>query len=501
VHPHRGSRFLDRAAGVTVVIDRLLELVPPNTPATVVRPGFDEAMLAPSGSREKVRAELGVRPEETVIVYTGTIHPANLEDMRSLYDALAELRREGLAVVLIKTGWNAPDAPELPALNGAIRDLGWVPRHALPGIIAAADVLVQPGHPGPFNDYRFPAKLPDFLASGKPVILTRTNIGLALRDGHDAIVLERGTSEEIYRAIASIRSQPEVAAKIGAEGRRFAVRELRWSRSADAVEALYDELAVSGVPAQPPWALELEPPVKIVALLSGRPEVEEALEARSEGIYGFCFPLEAAGPGAFAEFPYCFRIGRAGGDAIEPLADALSDPAYLTIAGAPVLVCDDVDAAARWRDVVEESHGGPVHFALIQRSGEGSKNAVGFDSLVEAPDAPESTDVKDSVMKAHLSAPLPPDVWFRSIATDERHAGNSIYGMWLRKLVLQALGRAHAHEPIVFVDPRGGWDDAGARESWLKATHAALRDGVWQFYVSRRLDVKARSVEEMLRLE
>jgi glycosyltransferase involved in cell wall biosynthesis len=499
VHPHRGSRFVERAAGATVVIDRLLELVPHGIPAAVVRPGIDEAVLAPSASREKVRAELGIRPEDTVVVYTGTIHAANLEDMRSLYDALAALRREGNAAVLVKTGWNAPDAPELPALDGGMRDIGWVPRHALPGIIAAADVLVQPGHPGPFNDYRFPAKLPDFLASGKPVILTRTNIGLALRHGHDAIVLEHGTADEIHRAITSIRTQPDVAAAIGAEGRRFALQELRWSKSVDAVEALYDKLAASGAPAQPQWALEVEPPVRIVALLPKCPEADEAQEARRQGVFAFCFPHEGAERAHLGEFPFCFRIRRVDDAAIEKLRDALALPGYLTVAGAPLLVCDDGDDAVHLRGVVEAAYGGHVHLALIE-SAERPADLAGLDSLVEEPEAPESRDLRDSVMKAHLSAELRPHVWFRSVAADDKHAGNDIYGMWLRKLVLQALGRANAHEPIVFVDPRGVWEDAGAREAWLNATHAALRDGVWQLYVSRRLDVKARSLDEELRL-
>ena len=43
-------------------------------------------------------------------------------------------------------------------------DLGFVSRDRLWDLLAAADVFVQPGGPSPFNDYRFPSKLPDFLA-------------------------------------------------------------------------------------------------------------------------------------------------------------------------------------------------------------------------------------------------------------------------------------------------------------------------------------------------
>ena len=55
--------------------------------------------------------------------------------------------------------------------------------HLSPQLLVAADILVQPdGSPGPFNDYRFPSKLPDFFASGRPVVLPKTNIGLYLSE-------------------------------------------------------------------------------------------------------------------------------------------------------------------------------------------------------------------------------------------------------------------------------------------------------------------------------
>ena len=47
---------------------------------------------------------------------------------------------------------------------------------------ALADVLVQPGRAGPFNDYRLPSKLPEFLSAGRPVVLPATNLARQLRD-------------------------------------------------------------------------------------------------------------------------------------------------------------------------------------------------------------------------------------------------------------------------------------------------------------------------------
>src|SRR5262249_5817410 len=128
VHPLRGPHFLDHAAGISVVVDRLLELAPRGLPAVVVKPGFGEAVPGAEDQRATVRARLGLGPDDCAVVYTGTIHISNMPDMRHFYGALEALRREGHPIVLVKTGWNAPNAETLHKLGDADRDLGWVPR-------------------------------------------------------------------------------------------------------------------------------------------------------------------------------------------------------------------------------------------------------------------------------------------------------------------------------------------------------------------------------------
>ena len=92
--------------------------------------------------------------------------------------------------------------------DGAVLDLGFVSRDRLWDLLAAADVLVQPGGPSPFNDYRFPSKLPDFLACGKPVVLPATNIGRHLADGEEALLLRRGDAAEIFEAVRRLAGDP-----------------------------------------------------------------------------------------------------------------------------------------------------------------------------------------------------------------------------------------------------------------------------------------------------
>src|SRR6185437_5346285 len=172
-------------------------------------------------------------------------------EVRSLLLAIAIVNRRGLPVKLVKTGWNYYPLPELSNTEVAqhVIDRGFVPRRDIARLLAAADVLIQPGQPGPFNDYRFPSKLPEFLASGRAVILPRSNIGLVLRDGEEALVLRDGHSADIANALQSLAADPALRAKLGRNGRAFALDRLNWAKNASALPLFY-ERCLTAVPAE-----------------------------------------------------------------------------------------------------------------------------------------------------------------------------------------------------------------------------------------------------------
>src|SRR5262249_29682621 len=147
-----------------------------------------------------------------VIVYPGNVHPANAEEVRSLYLAIALLNRRGYPTFLVRTG---TDYCEFLPRSGEwikpyLRELGFVTREQMPEILALADIFVQPGRADRFNAYRFPSKLPEFLAMGKPTILPFTNLGLALAHEQEALVLEIADGSRITEAVMRICDDPRL---------------------------------------------------------------------------------------------------------------------------------------------------------------------------------------------------------------------------------------------------------------------------------------------------
>lgn len=249
-HPVRGRAFTEGAAGVTAVLDTLLEFKPAWVPGAVFWPGLDEGLLTPKRDADAVRAEFELDDSDFVLAYTGDVHNSNLAEIRSLYLAVGALHKAGRRVTLLKTGTNHVDMSWVRdyGLHDAVRDLGFVERGVVSDLLAVCDALVQPGGPNSFNDYRFPSKLPDYLASGRPVVLPATNIGRYLRDGVEAMLLQRGDALEIYAAVERLMDDDELRRRLGSEGREFALRELRWSKNVASIEEIYASIRDDATP-------------------------------------------------------------------------------------------------------------------------------------------------------------------------------------------------------------------------------------------------------------
>jgi glycosyltransferase involved in cell wall biosynthesis len=254
-HPVRHRTFLRLADAATVIVPRLRELVPARIPSSVLAPGVDPAYLQPRGTDPELRKTLGLRTGERVIVFTGSNTFANEPEMLELYMAVRVLNDRGIPTRLVRTGFNRPEFLEAltPDLTANVLDLGFIAKARLPGLLALADALVQPGRPGPFNDYRLPSKLPEFLASGRPVVLPPTNVALEMHDGVEAVFLSSGTPENIADCCQRIFGDPGLAKSLGKEGAAFARGHFDLASNTGGLLKTYEELLA--VPERASWSL------------------------------------------------------------------------------------------------------------------------------------------------------------------------------------------------------------------------------------------------------
>lgn len=244
-HPIHAARFLRQSCGVTALMDTLLSSLPIGHRTHVFWPGADEAFFHVGPVDYTRRRDLGIADDELVLAYTGNVHPMNQAEVRSLYLAVCILNRRGIPARLLRTGEDHVPVfiDPAPQLGRSIVHLGRLPAaRDVADTLALANFLVQPGRSDTFNDYRFPSKLPEFFATGRPVLLPASNLGRFVRDTEHALVLTRGDGLEIAQHLARLKALPDESRKLGTSSRAFALTHFRWPDIAEKISLFYQSL-------------------------------------------------------------------------------------------------------------------------------------------------------------------------------------------------------------------------------------------------------------------
>lgn len=128
-HPQFWRQFLQDADGITVIVESLKRVVPPQKPVEAIWPSTDERSFYPRPIDPALRRELDIPVGHTVLAYHGNVHTANFREVRSLYLAVALLNREGRPTILMRMGRDHVDMdPEYRRWAARYsRNLGFVP--------------------------------------------------------------------------------------------------------------------------------------------------------------------------------------------------------------------------------------------------------------------------------------------------------------------------------------------------------------------------------------
>lgn len=243
-HPSRFRAFLTASSGVTMLIDKLAEFVPPGKPSHLFWPAHNDEIFRETPLLREERRSLGVKDDETVLTYVGNVTSANRQEVASLYLAVVILRRLGYPTRLVRAGRDC--APlfeeETEEMSEAVISLGQLDHTEMPRLMAMADFLVQPGQAGPYNDYRFPSKLPEFFSVGRPVLLPHSNLGFFVRDGIDAVVLREGNSMEIAERIIELLNDPDRYEQLRQGALAFSGAHFDWRKKAQDLIRFYSNL-------------------------------------------------------------------------------------------------------------------------------------------------------------------------------------------------------------------------------------------------------------------
>lgn len=210
-----GEAIADAVRGTGVPRERVL----------VLRGWANHAAAIGRASGAGVRRELGAG-RRTVALYSGAV--AAGQGLEEVVEAARRLRhRRDLLFVICGEGPDRARLEEQAASlsNAVFRPL--TPPAAYAQTMRAADIHLLPRSGGP-ADLSPPAKLPNMLASGKPVVaMARAGTDLAREVIGAGLAVPPGDAGALARAVTRLADDRELAQAFGEEGRRRAAA--RWS--------------------------------------------------------------------------------------------------------------------------------------------------------------------------------------------------------------------------------------------------------------------------------
>lgn len=192
-------------------------------------------------------SDVGYRPAESAQVLMAA-SAGFFSDLQLVLESMETVWQTEPTCRLVITGWIEGDHLAHQAFSQVcnvsrpqnVALTGYMPRSQLLAAYGTSAALLAPLAPGSRSEARFPTKIGEYLASGRPVIITGVGEpGRLLRDGLNAYVADTpdpvGYGNAILRAIRS----SDAGSTVGHNGRKLAMEEFHYSKWGESLESLF----------------------------------------------------------------------------------------------------------------------------------------------------------------------------------------------------------------------------------------------------------------------
>ncbi len=214
-----------------------------------IHAGADIETFHPHINAEEVKEKYGLRNKVTVL-FVGTVIPR--KGVGTLVKAIEQVVRVHPNVVLLMAGdlkLNEEYSRQIAVLieeNGLrehVRLLGYQEMEELRKLYAACDIFVSSS-----LDEGFTAVLTEAMSCGKALIGTKVGgASLQVKEGWNGFLVEPGHVDQLAERIGYLADHPELRKEMGVNSRKLAEEEFDWSRMAEKLEVVYQEV-VAGRP-------------------------------------------------------------------------------------------------------------------------------------------------------------------------------------------------------------------------------------------------------------
>jgi glycosyltransferase involved in cell wall biosynthesis len=214
----------------------------PENRIRVIHNGVDTRKFQPASDKRKIKAELGLNPDDIAILSVGRLYAR--KGLFTLIEAMPPIVKRFKNAKFVISGKGQSD--EMAKLNAHAEQLGvkdnivftgYYPDKKLPKLYQAADIFAF----STFYEHH-PFAVLEALATGLPVVTTTVGgIPETINSGKNGLLVEPFKSKQLSDAIIYLLEHPAEAAEMGAKARQTIVDEYDWSIVVKQAMKVYDE--------------------------------------------------------------------------------------------------------------------------------------------------------------------------------------------------------------------------------------------------------------------
>ncbi len=227
------------ADGTTVICttlrERAIALGVPSESIVLLPNGSDIEHLQPI-EHAAARRRLGLPVEGLWLGYVGSIFPRDAQLMARAFDSLCA---QGLDVRLLMIGYCPLDLRQCVKNPQRVIQTGYVPEESLNDYLASAHICWLPLCDSNANRGRWPLKLNDYMAVGRPTVATAVGDVPALFEQEAIGFLSADEPEAFAMQTARLLRDLALQATMGQRARQVAETRFNWARLTDDLEILY----------------------------------------------------------------------------------------------------------------------------------------------------------------------------------------------------------------------------------------------------------------------
>ena len=115
----------------------------------------------------------------------------------------------------------------------------------MPDYLSLADICVAPYMPGPWYEVskvETPLKVVEYMALGKPVVMSRISEENVLTWGNGGLLVTPGDVSELTSSLISLIEDEKLRNSLGENGRRFIEKEYSWQKITKKLISIYRSL-------------------------------------------------------------------------------------------------------------------------------------------------------------------------------------------------------------------------------------------------------------------